>query len=193
MSKRLFVALPIEQELTQMLTKHTLQYAEFSWLKLHAPEHLHTTVLFLGEVKDELVPEIEDALSDIAAIQQTFMLEVEKIIYAPEIQRPSMVWARLKDHKQFTLLVSRVKEELYYILGDTDSKEWAIPHITLARFNKKETTPKVLPNLVQIERGVGSMPVTKMTLMESKLPTAYKSESSPTYKVLKEFVFAKEK
>jgi 2'-5' RNA ligase len=190
MSKRLFVALPIEGILLQLLSEYPAKQGQLSFLKWEPSEHLHTTVLFLSEVKDELVPEIEDALSDIAAIQQAFVLEVEKIIYAPEWQRPSMVWARLKNHKQFTLLVSRVKEELYYILGDTDSKE-VIPHITLARFNKKEATPKVLPNLTQIERGVGSMPVTKMTLMESKLPTAHKSESGPTYKVLKEFSLKK--
>ncbi len=191
MSKRLFVALPTEEALAQSLANYAGKQGELTWLKWGPLENFHTTVLFLGEVKDELVPEIEDALSDIAAIQQPFMLEVEKIIYAPEEQRPSMVWARLKDHKQFTLLVSQVKEELYYILGDTDSKG-VIPHITLARFNKKETTPKILPNLMQIEREVGSMPVAKMTLMESKLPTAHKSESGPTYKILKEFVFNKE-
>lgn len=191
MSRRLFVALPTEEALVLSLTKHTLQYGELPWLKFETPEHLHTTVLFLGEVKDELISEIEDALNDIAAIQQAFTLEIEKIMYAPEGQRASMVWVRLKDHKQFTLLVSRVKEELYYILGNTDSKA-AIPHITLARFNKKETIPRVLPSLAQIERGVGVVPIAKMTLMESKLPTAHKSESGPTYNVLKEFVFAKE-
>jgi 2'-5' RNA ligase len=145
-------------------------------------------VLFLGDVKDELVPEIEDALADIASIQHTFALQIEKIMYAPEAQRPSMVWARFKDNKQFIHLVSQVKEELYYILGDTDDKA-AIPHITIARFNKKIAAPKVLPDLLQVAREEGIMPVTKMLLMQSKLPTAHKSESGPTYNVLGEFSF----
>jgi 2'-5' RNA ligase len=188
MSKRLFVALPIEQDLTRVLANYISQYGELPWLKLETSEHLHTTVLFLGEVKDELIPEIEDALTDIAAIQQAFTLEIEKIAYAPEAQRASMIWARFKENKQFTLLLSRVKEELYYILGDTDEKP-TIAHITLARFNKKVPPPKDLPDFMQIERGVGIMAVTKMTLMESKLPTAHKSESGPTYNVIREFSF----
>jgi hypothetical protein len=33
MSKRIFVALPIEQELSQVLAHHTNKYGEFPWLK----------------------------------------------------------------------------------------------------------------------------------------------------------------
>jgi 2'-5' RNA ligase len=188
MSKRLFVALPIEEALARSLANYAGKHTELPWLKWGIHEQFHTTVLFLGEVKDELIPEIEDALTDIAAIQQAFNLEIEKIAFAPEHQRASMIWARFKANKQFAVLVAQVKEELYYILGDTDEKP-AVAHITIARFNKKEPAPKVLPDLTQIERGAGLMPVTKMTLMESKLPTAHKSESGPTYKVLKEFSF----
>lgn len=189
MSKHLFVAIPVERELSEVLVQHTDQYAGLPWLKFEKPDDWHTTVLFLGDVKDELVPEIEDALADIASIQRAFTLEIEKITFAPENQRPSMLWALLKESKKFAQLVLQVKEEMYYILGDTDTKE-VLPHITLARFDKKASTPKVMPLLAPIARGVGTMEIAKITLMESKLPTAHKSEAGPTYTTLREFSFA---
>ena len=126
------------------------------------------TLFFLGNVDEELIPEIEDALSDIASIQNNFTLTLNKICYAPEGERPNMIWAKLGDDMQFKILAGRVREELTYILGSTEEPE-QVAHITLARFNKHTTTPKELDPLAPSLHVGKKIAVSEMKLIESKM------------------------
>ena len=127
------------------------------------------TLFFLGNVDEELIPEIEDALTDIASIQNNFTLTLNKICYAPEGEsRPTMIWAKLGDDMQFKILAGRVREELTYILGSTEEPE-QVAHITLARFNKHASTPKELDPLAPSIYIGKKIAISEMKLIESKM------------------------
>ena len=82
--KRLFIAIPIEKKWEKIFEKYRDPMGEFSWLKWEPLPKLHVTVLFVGNTDEELIPEIEDALTDIGMAQQPFTIALERMTYAPE-------------------------------------------------------------------------------------------------------------
>ena len=176
--KRLFISIPIEEKWGKVFEDYRAPMGELDWLRWDPLLKLHVTVLFLGATDDELIPEIEDALADIAAAQKPFALTLEKITYAPEKERANIVWARWKDQPEFATLSARTREELSYIVGKVDSMP-AKPHTTLARFNKKVKSPKELIHLKHTEHEGETMDVKEILLMESAM-----TASGSIFKVL---------
>lgn len=169
MQKRLFISLPVDTGWKKTLEDSLKNHASNEWLRFTKSEDLHITCFFLGNVDEEFIPEIEDALSDIASIQNNFTLTLNKICYAPEGEnRPTMIWAKLGDDMQFKILAGRVREELTYILGSTEEPE-QIAHITLARFNKNVTPPKELEPLGKFGFEGKKISINELRLIESKM------------------------
>lgn len=164
--KRLFIAIPIEKKWEKIFEKYRDPMGEYAWLKWESLPKLHVTVLFVGNSDDEVIPEIEDALSDIVSAQPPFTLSLEKITYAPEGKRASMIWAKWMHSPEFATLVARTREELSYIVGKVDADP-IVAHTTLARFDKKAIGPKELIHLKHTLHEGEEMPVKEVMLMES--------------------------
>jgi len=182
MSKLLFVAFPISEKWSDVYMKYQESHTGDDFSKWTTKENLHMTLVFLGAVEEDLIPEITDALSEIASIQRPFSLEFKGVEYGPEGKSPSMIWARWKDDINYGVLAGRAIEELSYILGKLETLK-PIPHVTLARFNK-EAKPKVLPELRSVGHERESMEITQMCLMESKM-----TQTGSTYNTLTTFRF----
>ena len=184
MSKLLFVAFPISEKWAELFLGERETYVgeEFKWT---TKGNLHMTLAFLGAVEEDLIPEIKDALLEIASIQKPFDLEWQGVEYGPEGKTPSMIWARFKDHISYGVLASRVIEEISYILGKVETLK-PIPHVTLARLNKDAPKPKQFPELR--EAGVIGreeiMNINSMCLMESRM-----TQDGSTYNTLATFDF----
>lgn len=182
MSKLLFVAFPVSEKWSEVFMKYQESRKGDEFSKWTTKENLHMTLVFLGAVEEDLIPEITDALSEIASIQRPFSLEFKGVEYGPEGKTPSMIWARFRDDINYGVLAGRAMEELSYILGKLETLK-PIPHVTLARFNK-EAKPKVLPELGSAGHERESMEVAQMCLMESKM-----TQSGSTYNTLQVFDF----
>ncbi len=176
--KKLFIAIPITPPWKSNLTAYQAECESISWLKIEPTEKLHVTVLFLGETDEELIPEIEDALTDICAAQESFTLLLEKICYAPIDQRASMIWAKWAHQPEFSTLVARTREELSYIVGKVE-EVGVVPHTTLARFDKKAIGPKELVPLPAFTHETETMEVSEVHLMETVM-----TQTGSIFKVL---------
>lgn len=163
--KRLFIAIPIEKKWEKIFEKYRDPMGEYAWLKWESLPKLHVTVLFIGNTDEELIPEIEDALTDIVMAQSPFTLSLERITYAPEGKRASMIWAKWKHQPEFATLVARTREELSYIVGKVDADP-IVAHTTLARFDKKAIGPKELIHLKHTLHEGEEMSVKEVILME---------------------------
>ena len=181
--KRLFIAIPIEKKWEKIFEKYRDPMGGVAWLRFDALLKLHVTLLFIGATDEELIPEIEDALSDIVMAQPPFSLTLEKITYAPEGQKASMVWATWKHQPEFGTLAARVREELSYIVGNVDSDP-ILPHTTLARFNKKVPPPKELIHLKQSGHEGEVMMIKEIELIETVMtPTGSIFKTLKTFKL----------
>ena len=168
MQKRLFISIPVDDNWKKIFEDSLKGFISNENFRITPSGDLHITIFFLGSVDEELIPEIEDALRDIATIQNDFTLTLNKLCYMPEGERPTMIWAKLGDDMQFKILASRIREELTYILGSTEEPE-QIAHVTLARLNKQAVTPKELITLEMTGNEGKKIPVSEMRLVESKM------------------------
>ena len=100
---------------------------------------LHSTVLFLGEVEERLIPFITEALDDVVSSFPVFYLDIT----VPEIlfknKRPKIIYMKLLDqsgiyNEIYKKLFKRLKGVMYI------EKTAFMPHITLGRV--KGSIPK---------------------------------------------------
>jgi 2'-5' RNA ligase len=121
MSKRLFIAIPLNDECFQAFTN-------FEGLRID-PANLHITALFIGEVNVEEVDEIIKRSNEIALKVAPFELEFDRIM----IKRGTMIWGLFKDSEPF----KKLNSDLAQIIGIEMERE-QIPHVTLARLKEKQ-------------------------------------------------------
>jgi 2'-5' RNA ligase len=97
-------------------------------LKLSAPEKLHLTLSFLGDVPDDAAPRLAAALDDAARGAPTFTLEMHGVGAFPNPRRPRVVWAGSRPCPPLDALAARVRAAL----PPEDDKPFRA-HVTLGR------------------------------------------------------------
>jgi len=96
------------------------------------PDNLHVTLKFLGEVRKERIPEIEEALGRIAASTRSFSSALGGFGAFPTIRRPKVIWLGVEATPELRCL----KQDLEWALGDVgfESETRSFhPHVTLGR------------------------------------------------------------
>src|SRR5215208_4100908 len=68
--------------------------ADVRWV---APDSMHVTLLFLGEVDDRELHAVCRAVQDVAATEPRFALRVAGVGAFPNARRPKTVWAGVTD------------------------------------------------------------------------------------------------
>lgn len=126
-------------------------------------ENLHITVVFIGYLAEEQLPQVIDAGQKAAQNTQLFILKCKEISYGPD-SNERMIWLRLgkKD------ILGELKNELEKALLNnglnfqTDYKEFN-PHVTLARLKFGAEKP-----IGQIKKAYSKeFPVEEMMLFNS--------------------------
>lgn len=137
-SKRLFLALPINDHFEKLIKKFITQQ-DIPKVKWIAPENWHITVLFLGDFPAQHIPVLITSLNEFFNKQHFFSLDFDHFIYKPKQAKPTMIWARFHLNSYFDLLcltlVNHI-EKLYFDLSVPFSMSLHsenIPHITLSR------------------------------------------------------------
>ena len=126
--KRLFVAIDLPEEVTQLLVSLNPHLPGVRWLK---PEQIHLTLSFLGNV----APETEETLRDkLATIRFTaFFMPVLGVGVFPAKGPPRVLWAGVsKGHPQLFHVYKRVQEAALGAGLEPELRAWH-PHITFAR------------------------------------------------------------
>ena len=99
------------------------------------PENLHVTLKFLGEVREDRVPAIEAAMSDIGSSTRPFTADLGGFGAFPTVRRPRILWLGLEATPELRCL----KQDLEWSLGDlgfeVETRAFH-PHVTLGRTKK---------------------------------------------------------
>lgn len=182
---RLFVSVEISDDLRGALTKikedlsHSLTLKEAKWVK---PENLHLTLKFFGEVPENDLAALEQALVESVKGKKSFLIQVHGMGCFPNLQRPRVLWAGIKEGAQSLEALAKSVEENSVAAGFAPVDKPFSAHLTLARFTA--APPKDF--LVMMEnvsaRSFGEMKIEKISLIESQL-----SPSGPRYTTLREF------
>lgn len=183
MKKRLFVSIPIPAEAQAKLASSQERH-RYRFIRWVDPSQFHLTVCFLGDVEEDLLVLISDALTTLASKEKPFDLAFERVgLFPPKLARPNMVWAFFKDSEAFEQLAKHTKDAL--MKADQSfmrlAEEWRkdIPHVTLARFRGTDY-PRQFPQPTDM-----SVRADRIELMESVL-----YPDGPVYTSLASFPFA---
>lgn len=178
---RLFVAIPLPEELKTRLTALAAAYAQHPALRFVPPQNLHLTLHFIGNVAPQGLPEIDHALEGLAAGSTPFELHLQELAPGPSVRSPRLLWARFASHDKFEQVSLRMAEAIGL---SRNPHPHPIPHVTLARFRKDHGKPLDLPVTPAPEPTL--LQVTSFALWQSTL-----GQPHPHYHILKEYPLGK--
>ena len=163
--RRIFIAINLPENIKRSLADYQKNWTELpaKWTK---QENIHITLVFLGYVSDEEIPDICKIVEGIISKYNPFDISLNKICYGPIGKKPPrMVWALGKENKE----LSSLKKDLDQELGVSENRGFN-SHITLARIRKwdwQKIEPEERP---EINQDINlSFPVNSIEIMESKL------------------------
>jgi len=165
---RLFVAVEIAPEIRERIIEFASRIkprlANARWSR---PEGLHITLKFLGNVPDEKRSIIETKLFGINATP--FRVTVSDVGVFPNAKSPRVLWVGVGTSEQLARLAEQVDAALA-ALGFEREKRAFTPHVTLARFNNRDTKTDLSVALSSASKACfGTMTSTEFHLYESKL------------------------
>ena len=135
---RLFIALKISDEVKLEIFKLCYSAAEtpsdFRW---EAKDKVHLTLKFIGEVKEELLPEIIDELEFVKSYA-SFNCEVSRFGFFFRENEPKILWCNLDTDESIISLVDEINNRLLKFDIEIEKRKFK-GHLTLLRIKKRVT------------------------------------------------------
>ena len=169
--KRVFVAVNLPKNIKNKLGEYQDEWTELP-VRRTKKENLHITLIFLGYLLDEDIPEVNQVAGEAASKSKTFLINLNKICYGPPKKLPPrLIWAEGEESKE----LDQLKNNLEKLLTTAEKAPPSInrtflPHITLGRIKAwewKQIEPEERP---RIEKEINlNFEVSSIDIMESRL------------------------
>jgi 2'-5' RNA ligase len=175
---RTFIAIELTeaaQAVLSNLENHLKTIAPPNTVRWTAPQNIHLTLHFLGDVAVEDVATINQVLETVALAASPFSLVLEGLGCFPNFQRPRIVWVGVGGaFKTLQLIQGRLGSALQEAIGFSPEARPYSPHLTIGRVKKgiQSAQLKQLGQALEREQAVGqlvSLPVTEISLIKSEL------------------------
>jgi len=199
MSHRIFIAINLPEDIKKQLSLYQAKWPELPCRRTRK-ENLHITLVFLGYVKHEELPEILKTANTAATRNKPFLINLNKICYGPTDKKPPrMVWAEGEKSQELGNLqigLEKAVLESFTAYPRLNFKETLAagsgrpyaPHINLGRlkiWEFKAIEPEERP---EIEESISlSFEVNSIEIMESRL-----KPKGPDYFVLESLLLGVE-
>lgn len=131
---RLFYAFPlaqsVQQELARIITDLRVAGGPVKWVE---PHNTHLTLRFLGDTQESVVPQLRQALDDLATNHARVHSRIDRLGVFPNLKRPNVIWVGLGEKLELLADMNRRIEEAVRALGfEPDNKSFKA-HLTLGR------------------------------------------------------------
>uniref|UniRef100_A0A7J3ZIU9 RNA 2',3'-cyclic phosphodiesterase n=1 Tax=Fervidicoccus fontis TaxID=683846 RepID=A0A7J3ZIU9_9CREN len=177
---RLFVAIDIEspQLIAAIRALKDVVQATGVPQKPVEDENLHLTLAFIGEVEDDDVERIREALKKIE--HNVFNIHLKGLGAFPTVNRPRVVWIGVEEGREsLHELHSKVAKALSTARVNLRDSRFE-PHLTITRIKGS----KNLSNLVRVLTSYEDYDVGWLTVSEFKLKQSILTPKGPIYKTL---------
>ena len=124
---RLFVAIDLPQDIKQQLVSLSCGLPGARWV---APEHLHLTLRFIGDVDGQVFKDVREVLADVRG--ESFSLRLKGIGFFPPRGKPRVVWVGIPRDESLLQLRNRIESVLVRSGLEPEGRKFS-PHVTLAR------------------------------------------------------------
>jgi 2'-5' RNA ligase len=165
----------IHSELKQRLGREFSKNIRVSWVQ---PASLHLTVKFLGDINEQLVARMQNAMQNVLTQYRALEIPLDRLGVFPRLQQPRVLWVgpldsweKGQDAAQLALL-HRAIDNCCGTLNLAPDTRPLSPHLTLARIKQGERDfGQILARSGVLDKAVsaGSMMVDAITLMKSEL------------------------
>jgi 2'-5' RNA ligase len=181
---RCFIAVDIDDKIRnelgnlqkQLQAQGLFRKADVKWVE---PEMTHLTLKFLGEVKDEKIIDVCQAVQEVAARRESFSFNVKTVGC---FGRPArVVWVGIEKNESLSGLQEDIEEAIAIAGWPPETRQFS-PHLTLCRV-KNSGAGRKLAELIKDYSNLelGSVWVDSVRVYRSDL-----SPAGPEYSVLSE-------
>ncbi len=166
---RTFVALDLPETIKENITGVINKFRSYhshgvNWVP---QENLHITFQFIGETKEEDIPEIAEFLETSFSEFSALLFTDPKLEILPG-RNPKIIWISLDNNDSLILkILKRLKSKLRQMGYKIDSRKLRF-HITLGRI-KKRLPEKTVKQILTIELNIKDFEVSKVILYKSLL------------------------
>ena len=140
---RSFIAVELPEEVKAGLHRlqAELKMAKQDFVKWVAPESVHLTLKFLGNISSRKVTEINKAMEEASRGIFHFQLEIGKLGFFPNLKQPRVLWLGVGGEvDKLVVLQQRIDTALAPLGFAKETRPFA-PHLTLARLRER-TSPQ---------------------------------------------------
>jgi 2'-5' RNA ligase len=181
MPTRTFIAVSASNDLRRAAQKLADQLrpaaGDVKWV---APENLHWTLQFLGDVDNLEIPVVCNAVSSAVAELESFDLEARGAGAFPGADRPRTLWLGAGAGAQAIVALHDAIQKKLDRLGYRGEHRRFVPHLTLGRAGRHGPSRPLVRELAALaEYDAGSMLVDEVTVYASQL-----GPEGPQYDVL---------
>jgi 2'-5' RNA ligase len=139
-SIRAFVAIELDDAIKAALSaaQRELKRSTVSHIgKWVSPQSIHLTLKFLGDIAENQVQPIGEALQRACAGLEPFAISLTEMGCFPNAQRPRVIWIGVGGNLQALTQLQQAVESEINPLGFEPEKRGFTPHLTLARIRNK--------------------------------------------------------
>lgn len=130
---RLFIGIPLEKKLVNEIYSLYNKFKNLKNAKFVKKENLHITLKFLGEVEEEKITLIKNAIDNSILNFEKFFISTNKISGFPEEKRAKVIWFNVyKNSEKIEFLFNNLETYLEKIGFKKEEKKF-VSHITIAR------------------------------------------------------------
>jgi RNA 2',3'-cyclic 3'-phosphodiesterase len=175
MDLRLFIAIELGAEWTDALasTQDALRGQGLAGLRWVRPEGIHLTLKFLGNVDQQRVDAITEAMGEAARAIRPFDLTLGALGTFGPAARPRVLWCGVSGDLQALTRLWQATERHIAPMGFPSDHDRFAPHLTLARVQDDtpaERRSSIAPMLARHKApAAGSLHVSEVSLMQSML------------------------
>lgn len=173
--KRLFIAISanfeVQNQIQAILKKLRInsdrKEVDVKWSK---PENLHITLSFLGNVEDEKISLVCQAMTAAAEKVNTFSLSIRGLSGFPSQHSARSVYFDVQRSQSLLNLQSALEAELNQIGFKLDDRNY-VPHLTIGRLRNSKSIEDMISPFVR--KQVGKIEVKEIVLYESIQASPY--------------------
>jgi len=184
MSRRLFVSVDLPDELADDVAAVQERFEDASGLNVTDPEQAHITLKFLGDVEEERVGAVADAVSEAVADAdvEPFTARYEGLGVFPSMEYISVLWLGVAEGGDELTRLHEAIEDRTTAMGFDPEDHAFTPHVTLARMEHAGGKELVQRGVREWDAPVGEMDVEDVRLTESEL-----TSDGPVYSTVERF------
>ena len=132
-------------------------------------ENIHLTLKFLGEVKEDQVPGVENQLRAAAGRHQAFNITVKGAGAFPNLRSPNVLWIGIEVSEALSSLFRDIDAGMSGLGFEPEARRFS-PHLTIGRVKDKNgTAPAMMGISTYKETIFGTIDVQEIRLMKSVL------------------------